>query len=245
MTAVNPDPCDILEWDTAFFGFPVARIRGDVLTRKRVRQIDTWCQRTGVRCLYFLARADDADTSRLAENNDFRLVDIRMTFVHKAPNAIRNIECVASVRHARSEDIRPLQDIVRESYHDTRFFFDTNFPRHLVESLYETWIKRSYEGYADAVLVAEIDGAPIGYITCHVNEESRTGKIGLVGVSSQARGQGVGQALVLSTLEWFSTQGMEKIQVVTQGRNVAAQRLYERSGFLTQSVQLWYHKWYT
>jgi len=30
---------------------------------------------------------------------------------------------------------------------------------------------------------------------------------------------------------------------VTQGSNIAAQRLYQRSGFLPKSVQLWYHFW--
>jgi dTDP-4-amino-4,6-dideoxy-D-galactose acyltransferase len=239
----------MLEWDTAFFGFRVARVRGDVLTRERVRQIDAWCRQAGVRCLYFLSRADDANTTRLAEDNNFRLVDIRMTFRYRAPDAIRgtkgHAKCAAVVRHARLEDIYPLQSIARESYHDTRFYFDAEFPRQLCELLYETWIKLSYEGYADEVLVAELDGVPVGYISCHLDEESRIGKIGLVGVSSQARGQGVGQALVFSALEWFSTQGAQEALVVTQGRNCAAQRLYQRCGFLAQKVQLWYHKWFT
>ena len=34
------------------------------------------------------------------------------------------------------------------------------------------------------------------------------------------------------------------MKVVTQGRNIAGQRLYQRCGFLTRSVELWYHKWY-
>ena len=28
------------------------------------------------------------------------------------------------------------------------------------------------------------------------------------------------------------------------GRNLAAQRLYQRSGFVTASLQLWYHRWF-
>lgn len=248
MTITNLDPCEILEWDTAFFGFRVARVRGDVLTQERVQQIDAWCRQASVRCLYFLSRADDASTTRLAEDNDFRLVDIRMTFEYRAPGAIRGTKgyanCAATVRYARPEDVHLLRSIARGSHHDTRFYFDANFPRHLCESLYETWIERSCEGYADVVLVAELDGVPIGYISCHLDEESHTGRIGLVGVSSQVWDRGVGQTLVLNALEWFLTQGVKEVVVVTQGRNYAAQRLYQRCGFLTKTVQVWYHKWY-
>jgi dTDP-4-amino-4,6-dideoxy-D-galactose acyltransferase len=248
MIAANLDPCEMLEWDTTFFGFRIARVRGDVLTQERVQQIDTWCRQAGVRCLYFLSRADDANTTRLAEDNGFRLVDFRMTFGYRAPGAIRGNKTQASytaaVRRARPEDAHSLQGIARESYSDTRFYFDTNFPRHLCDLLYETWIERSCEGYADAVLVAELAGVPIGHISCHLDEVSRAGSIGLVGVSSQARGRGVGQTLVFSALEWFLTQGAREVLVVTQGRNCAAQRLYQRCGFLTRTVKLWYHKWY-
>jgi dTDP-4-amino-4,6-dideoxy-D-galactose acyltransferase len=248
MPTANLDPCKVLEWDTAFFGFRVARVREEVLTDEIVRQIDAWCHQAGVRCLYFLARADDANTMRLAEDDGFRLVDIRITFGYRSTWAVRgtgnSADCTALVRRVCPEDIGLLKAIARKAYQDTRFYFDANFPRHLSELLYETWIERSCEGYADAVLVAQLDGVPVGYISCHLDDEPHTGRIGLVGVSSQVRGRGVGRTLVSSALEWFQNQGTQEVLVVTQGRNYAAQRLYQRCGFLTQAVQLWYHKWY-
>jgi ribosomal protein S18 acetylase RimI-like enzyme len=36
---------------------------------------------------------------------------------------------------------------------------------------------------------------------------------------------------------------MRVATVVTQGRNIASQRLYQKHGFVTQSIQLWYHRW--
>jgi ribosomal protein S18 acetylase RimI-like enzyme len=155
------------------------------------------------------------------------------------------MNCTPIVRRARQEDTHSLEHIARSNYRDTRFYFDINFPRDLSDLLYETWIKLSCEGYADEVLVAELDSVPIGYVSCHLDTDSRTGRVGLLGVSNRARGRGIGRALVFSALEWFSAQGMQEINVVTQGRNYAAQRLYQRCGFLTQNVQFWYHKWFT
>jgi len=71
------------------------------------------------------------------------------------------------------------------------------------------------------------------------------GRIGLVGAGAEARGRGVARALVLAALSWFRSRGSERVQVTTQGRNIAAQRLYQRCGFLTHSVSLYYHKWYS
>jgi RimJ/RimL family protein N-acetyltransferase len=48
----------------------------------------------------------------------------------------------------------------------------------------------------------------------------------------------------LEALQWFADQGMDSMEVVTQGRNVAAQRLYQKCGFATKEVQLWYHHWF-
>ena len=61
-------PAEILEWDTAFFGFRIARVLGGALTPESADEIDTWCAGERVRCLYLLCRADDTSTIRAAED---------------------------------------------------------------------------------------------------------------------------------------------------------------------------------
>lgn len=245
MPASSMQPCELLEWDSSFFGFRIGRVIGNSLTREHIEQIDTWCQENSISCLYFLACADEPVTTRLAEVHGFRLVDIRTTLSLRAgqtPPRRPNHGFV--IRSACCEDVPVLEGLARESHHDTRFFYDGNFPSRLCEALYAKWIARSCEGYADTVLVAEAASVPVGYVACHLDDEHRTGRIGLLGVDSRLQCKGIGELLVLSALEWFLARGVQEVRVVTQGRNCAAQRLYQRCGFSTQAVELWYHKWY-
>jgi dTDP-4-amino-4,6-dideoxy-D-galactose acyltransferase len=242
--------CEVLEWDTAFWGFRVARVRGERLDPTTVAEIHEWCRRNDIRCLYFLGRVDDAVSTGLAEDNGFRLVDVRVEF-HRSTGTARTGYFARTspgspviVRFARSEDYQALQSIARTSYRDTRFYYDGNFPRHLCDLLYETWIRRSCEGYADLVLVAELGNEVVGYISCHLDDASKAGRVGLVGVSHRAQGKGIGSMLVSRAVAWFEARGARDVYVVTQGRNYGAQRLYQRSGFVTHTVRLWYHKWY-
>ncbi len=224
-------------------------MRAATLDDERAAAIDDWCRQRGIRCLYFLAAADDPQTPPVAEAAGYRFVDVRVTFGRRGAPAVtgsRGREADSpTLRLSRPEDLPTLRQIARESYRDTRFYFDRRFPRPLCDQLYETWIERSCAGYADAVLVAEAAGAPAGFISCHLEKGERTtGNIGLVGVHAQQRGRGLGQVLVDASLAWFGERGVDQVTVVTQARNLAAQRLYQRCGFLTQQVQLWFHRWY-
>jgi dTDP-4-amino-4,6-dideoxy-D-galactose acyltransferase len=126
----------------------------------------------------------------------------------------------------------------------SRFYFDPRVPPEQTSELYTTWIERSVlEGFADHVLVAERDGRACAYITGK-REPTGQGSIGLVGVGKDARGRGVGIALVHALLRLFAARGVTSVTVVTQGRNIMAQRVYQRCGFLSQSVRLWFHKWF-
>jgi len=237
--------CELLTWDTDFFGFRIARLTQGTLTRELAESVDAWCHQNRIRCLYFLARSDDIETTRWAERFVYRLVDVRLTLECK-PSQRLDSHSDMQLRVARPDDIAALQLIASESHTDSRFFYDDGFPRASAQSLYETWIKRSVEGYAQTVLVAlEQDDSACGYVTCHLDRDSPRGQIGLVGVSSLARGKGVGRALVTAALGRFSEEGALEVEVVTQGRNAAAQRLYQRSGFVTRRLELWYHKWFT
>lgn len=232
-------PCQVLDWDTEFFGFRIARLTGTPRSSVEMRAVLDWCTAERVRCLYYLAPSDDADVMRIADEHRFGFVDIRLTLERQIDN---HVAPSSNVRPFRQEDLISLTAIAKSAHTDSRFYYDGGFPRQRCDELYQLWIEKSCRGFAECVLVAEEDRRAAGYITCHC--EGETGRIGLVATADWARGAGVGQQLVRSSLEFFQRRGVKRIQVVTQGRNTSAQRLYQRCGFLTRSVELWYHRWF-
>jgi ribosomal protein S18 acetylase RimI-like enzyme len=213
-----------------------------------IQKIDAWCAEHGIRCVYFLASSTDARTTMLAEDHGYRFVDIRITlrsrFEDQDPILRTGSMGEVHIRNSVANDVGSLQRIASTSYITSRFYYDPHFPRELCEKLYTTWIKKSCEDYADVVLVATRFDKVEGYVTCHIDDE-KLGKIGLIGVAHSSRGLGTGKSLVYSAIEWMSRQGVEKVDVVTQGRNIPAQRLYQICGFTTHQVEYWYHKWYS
>ncbi len=248
---MEPDlhsPCIFLSWDSAFWKVPTARILGNKLSPELLTRIDHWCVAHDVACVYFLARPDDSETVRLAEANAFRFVDVRVTLqrllserdvlfsLRDRPSAV--------IRNSHAGDLDALKAIARISFHDTRFYYDPHFSPTKCDELYAIWIAKDCEVDPATVLVAEVGEQPVGFITCQSDHTSLIGTIGLIGVAPTARGLGIGQLLVEAAMKRFLDSGMRQIQVVTQGRNVRAIRLYERTAFLTLQTQLWYHRWY-
>lgn len=249
MTHDLTEPCTLLTWDSDFWGMPIGRVLGNELTPAGLAEIDRWCSRRSIACLYFLASGNDPATVRAAEDGGFRLTDTRVTLGRPserlAPGAPPPSSAGVTIRPSDTSDIEPLKRIAAVSHRDTRFYFDIHFPPITCQLLYERWIETSCAGYADRVLVADEGGLPIGYVTCHLPAGSDVaGRIGLLGVAPHARGQGIGRRLVMSALNWFGDTQVEAVTVVTQGRNIGAQVVYQRCGFVTLSQLLWYHKWY-
>ncbi len=230
--------CEILTWDTGFFGFPIARIHGR-LSPADIPSVEDWCAEQHIRCAYFLANSDDRESAYSAQQNGFALVDIRITLERQLAG---RTAVPPAIRPVAESDIPHLVAIARTSHFDSRFYFDPGFPRERCDALYATWAEKSCSGYADAVFVAEREGKTAGYITCH--DDKTSGRIGLVGVAEWARGAGLGRQLIEASLNFFATRNLPLVTVVTQGRNVGAQRLYQKSGFVTRSLELWYHRWF-
>jgi GNAT superfamily N-acetyltransferase len=243
---LNP-PCDRLAWDSQFWGFGIAQVMVERLTISQVEDVVAWSRQHNVRCVYFLAQAHDLESVSAAEACGFRCVDVRITFERTGLVTQDPPECISdpsvTIRAFEEGDLERLQMIARESYRDTRFYYDQHFPRPLCDQLYETWITKSCSGGADAVLVAQCEEHASGYVTCHVDTTRGHGRIGLVGISEETRGRGIGLALMHRTNLWFARHGIDAVSVATQGRNLAARRLYQRAGYLTKSTALWLHWW--
>ena len=147
------------------------------------------------------------------------------------------------MRPARPGDIDRLCAIAGDVHRMTRFYNDPGFPRDRCAALYETWIRSSCEGRADAVFVYAPNGAADGYLTCHL-DPGRRGRIGLVGLAPEVRRQGSAGRLVRAAQRWFAEHDASVVTVVSQGANRPAQRTYERCGFLNDDTALWFHRWY-
>ena len=123
------DPCQLLSWDTAFFGIRIARVIGSSLSLESLDAIEKWCFEQKIRCLYFPARSDDAFTVALAEQAGFHLVDIRMTFNrHVADTSVSTNATSTKLKMQKNDltfrpaipsDIPQLKAIARISHTDT------------------------------------------------------------------------------------------------------------------------------
>lgn len=232
------DVCSHLEWDSNFFGYRIARVNVPTLTPERVDQLAAWCRAERVDCLYFLADADDIQTSRLAEQHRLCFVDVRMTLT--ASVTARHTD--RSIRECLPDDISILKSIARANHRASRFYHDPVFSADLSDRMYELWIAGSCDDFANVALISCEHDVPTGYITCNLLPDGR-GEIDLLGVSAQHRSKGIGGRLIDASMDWFHAQGVSQVEVVTQGRNIPAQRLYQKHGFLTQNIAHWYHWW--
>lgn len=238
------EACVLLEWDSAFFGQGIARVVATELTLTEVARVRAWSREQRVDCLYYLADADDTQSTRNAEDAGFRLVDTRVTL----SRALGTLEAPGrppapvEVGPWSESDRAALRALSGTSFTQSRFYRDPNFPRALCDAFYQRWIDESCSGYAETVLVCRHEGQVRGYVTCHLDPDA-LGRIGLIAVSAEARGQDFGRSLLDASLRWFAGRGVERASVATQARNLPALRSFERAGFLTSAVQHWFHWW--
>lgn len=239
-------PCQLLEWDSRFFGRRIGRVQGRRLTVAGMPALEAWCREQRLDCLYLLADADHAETARLAADHHFQYVDARVTLETEmlpALGAATEQPADDLVRLGVPGDLPVLRPLARRLHRDSRFFFDNHFDPALSERMFEVWLEKSFEKPAGCVLVAEWQGRPAGYLACHLPQPD-TGQMDLLGVDESAQGRGLGGRLIAAAQRWFAARSVRRVLVVTQGRNLRAQRLYQRAGFVTRSMELWYHRWF-
>jgi dTDP-4-amino-4,6-dideoxy-D-galactose acyltransferase len=234
-----------LEWDSEFFGVNVGYAGCLRMTPGIERLCRRFTQREKIDVMEYLCNCHDKLSVVTAEKAGYSFVDIRLTFETglghvAAPVAPRpNM----ALRPARLEDIPRLREIATGIYPDSRYYFDGNFDQEKIVEFYRNWVEKAVRGTFDdhALVLCEAEN-PVGY--CSTNHHhGRAAKIGVFGLDERLRGTGAARYLLEAALWELKKSGREHVEVVTQGRNYAAQRLYQRAGFITQKTELWYHKW--
>lgn len=236
----------ILTWDSAHFGFRIARAAPRQVDLRACNDLMALCSDEAIECLYFLADAADQGTIAALQSCGFEMVDIRLTLSaqYTSPPAVSQIDGIR-FRLGIERDLDQLLPIAGASFGQSRFYVDRRFGHDNATRMFHIWLQKSFTDQSGAaVVVAEQNDVAVGFVTCHLHKPRGEGNIGLVGVAESARGLGCAGGMLHYAARWFAGQGVDRLNVVTQGRNIAAQRLYQRNGFATRSVELWFHKWF-
>ena len=230
------DPIEHLVWDSEHFGFPIARVSEPGSVVRLEKAVDT-ADKAGVRCLTALIGSDSTEAISAAESLGFRCYDIRVEFDRGIRGDLGSID---GVRRATEEDIEALTSMAGERFLASRFYADPHFSDDSVRDLYVAWLRRG--SMTESRLVLTTDGRQ-GFVVCHLDHPVRLGIIELIVVSAQSERRGYGGRLLRAAETAFAEAGLDQVQVVTQGRNLSAQRLYQRHGYRTSAMALWFHRW--
>ena len=105
-----------------------------------------------------------------------------------------------------------------------------------------TAIRREVESNMDGVLVAEVNGRVVGYITTSVNPETKIGHIPNLAVHPDFQRRGIGRMLIEAALRLLRERGMEMAKIETLEQNIVASRFYPKMGFVEVARQIHYVK---
>jgi len=230
-----------LDWDSEFFGFRVGRLVGPFETVAALSDALQAAAENGIRLVYGAFDHKDNASHHIALAVGGRFMDAKRTYeldlTRIQPTWI-NIEEADDDAHSH----RQLRNLAWQAAEFSRFRLDGALPEGSWERMYSLWMQNSVTGkLADAVLVERGDGRIIGMTT--VSYRGKCGQIGLFAVDLKWRGRGIGRQLLDAAIQRCRAAGCEKLQVVTQGNNLAACRSYELAGFHLIDEQDIFHFW--
>lgn len=246
----NSRVCDLIEilrplaWDTKHFKKNIARVNCACLTPSIITYVNRVCAEKKIETIYYLADISDSTSSQLAELSEFHMKDIRVTMSRKIKEGRTRSKIKTGtwkISKAKKSDLNSMRKISRNAYTASRFYHDDAFSKPRVEDLYLKWMEQSVSTKEQFAYIARDSKSVAGYITCKVISDHKL-EIVLVNVAETYRGQGVGELLMRTVVNKHLIAKGDEATIVTQGRNIAAQRLYQKCGFYTNMMQIWYHK---
>lgn len=149
-----------------------------------------------------------------------------------------------TVRDAREEDLPTVGRLASELVRLHHEYDPQRFMTHgKVQSGYQRWLGSELSNPEAVVLVAELEGAVVGY--CYGCLEGRSwadlreacGMLHDIYVDDRARGHGAATSLAREMLRRLAEKGSPRVVLSTAYRNEAAQALFRKLGFRPTMIE--------
>lgn len=171
--------------------------------------------------------------------NTHQLISSKIVYEYSSALNIKSSEFIFSDTPEYDENNSYWVEMVRDLSLTSHYAKDYFIGGSGAFALYREWVKNTFSGYADKIFSVYVKDIPMGFVS--LKNKSDGMYIDLIAVHREFRGRGLGQALIQKAID-YAYQHDKKLFVVTQIENIAANRLYQKMGFLSQSVALLYHK---
>ncbi|WP_425639483.1 GNAT family N-acetyltransferase [Algoriphagus yeomjeoni] len=162
-----------------------------------------------------------------------QMVDTKITF-QKTLTSIEKSEEIQNYENPTLED--ELLDLAYLSGEYSRFRIDPRLRQEEFQKLYKLWIQKAWE--AKQLLIAPNRAGMVTY-----THEKDQGAIGLIAVSEDHQGQGLGKKLVKAAEYKCYQEGAKEMLIPTQESNTPACKLYESLGYTPAELAYVYHWW--
>jgi GNAT superfamily N-acetyltransferase len=232
-----------LKWDSALFKRKIGEFIPVSQDLDHIKNALKKAKGEGFKYLICRIKSQDTVFIRLLETLGFYLTDIGVvlnikTDMFSQKNSQRKSKLSKSIKAAAYDDIPMLKSLVKSLFFESRLYNDPFFTKGEADRLYAAWIENSVKGeVADIVYFIP----QTGFITCRKSGKN-SGEIMLVGIKKNFRGKGFGSALTEEAMRWFNKQGIKRISVRTQLKNLSAMNFYINLGFLPKEYDIVFGK---
>jgi GNAT superfamily N-acetyltransferase len=232
-----------LAWDSRLFKKKIGELIPVSRGTAHIRDALEKAKKDGYNYITYRTNSQDTMFIRLLETFGFYLTDIGVILMLKTDvffqeKSRRGSKYRESLKIAAHDDIPMLRHLVKSLFLESRFYNDPFFTKDEADKLYEAWIENSVKGEVSDIVYCVPD---TGFITCK-KSGGNSGEIVLIGIKKGLRGRGIGQALMEEAIRWFKKQGVTRISVRTQLRNLSALNFYVNLGFLPEEYDITFAK---
>lgn len=232
---------EIVEWDSDFFGFKVAKINS-FNSNEEFEFIRKELKSNQVELAYIFSEPNSNIDAILKTSNVF-LADEKVTFSRLIDKIKNNIDDSFIEEYRAGIVTDKMLDIAIQTSEYSRFRVDANFKNEEFKKLYYQWIKNAVENQGDGKLFVYQESNVLKGLIYLKDINDKIGSISLIGVDEGYRGEQIGTKLIEQAAFYFSKLGKKEVQVVTQKANILACNFYAKNGFEIMDTINVYHLW--
>ena len=217
-------------WDSEQLAISCATIANDTVFQccpdKEIYQRIQWLleENKEISFVTFKIPGNCADMLNILVKHLADFVDVELVYRLTALQPVAPSDTVVFVESWDATDFMPLAKEMTWS----RFFLEKNISEKTAVRLWQSSITNHCQGRADMLAVCLLENKPAGLVTINFKDQQRL-ELFMVGVLPEFQGRGVGTSLMQAISQKYGAE--YEIFVETSHRNIAANRLYQKTGF--------------